>query len=454
MLTVLRNRAYRHLFTAHVVALAGTGLATVALGLLAYDIAGPRAGSVLGTALAIKMVAYVGLAPVIAALAERVPRRAVMVWSDVVRGGVALALPFVDQVWQVYVLVFVLQAASAAFTPAFLAVVPDVLPDERDYTRALSLSRLAYDTESLFSPALAAALLTVTTYNWLFLGTAVGFAASAILVLSAVLPKRAAAAGMRHQGGVQGRVTAGIRLLLGAPALRSLLWMDLAVAAGGALVLVNTVVYVRGHLALAAGDVALALGAYGGGSMVVALFLPRVLRHVPDRRAMLAGVLALPGVFAGAALVTAARTGDWRWPALLTLWAAFGAAGSLVLTPAGKIIRRCTSPERRTAAFAAHFSLSHACWLATYPLAGWLGAAAGLQASVLALAAVALAAAVLAVRSWPADAAEAPAPVAHSEGAHVHANLPATHPHLADAVLAPGGFRHHHAPRADRLHAA
>lgn len=110
--------------------------------------------------------------------------------------------------------------------------------------------------------------------------------------------------------------------------------------------------------------------------------------------------------------------------------------------------------EHRTAAFAAHFSLSHACWLAAYPLAGWLGAAAGLQAAVLALAAVALAAAVLAVRSWPADSAEAPAPVAHSEGAHVHANLPATHPHLADAVLAPGGFRHHHAARADRLHAA
>lgn len=453
MLTVLRNRAYRHLFAAHVVALAGTGLATVALGLLAFDIAGPHAGSVLGTALAIKMAAYVCLAPVIAALTERVPRRAVMVCSDAVRGGVALALPCVDQVWQVYVLVFVLQAASAAFTPTFLAVVPDLLPDERDYTHALSLSRLAYDTETVFSPVLAAALLTVTTYDLLFVGTAAGFAASAVLVLSAVLPKRASAADSQHQDGVQGRVTAGIRLLLGAPALRSLLWMDLAVAAGGALVLVNTVVYVRGHLALAAGDVALALGAHGGGSMVVALFLPRVLRRVPDRRAMLAGVLALPGVFAGAALVTAARTGEWRWPALLIVWAAFGAAGSLVLTPAGRLLGRCTSPEHRTAAFAAHFSLSHACWLATYPLAGWLGSAAGLQAAVPALAAVALAAAVLAVRSWPAGADEPVAPVPAGEGAHVHAGLPATHPHLADAVLVPGGFRHHHAPRADHLHA-
>ena len=40
-------RDYRHLFSAQVIALFGTGLTTVALGLLAYDLAGPRAGAVL-----------------------------------------------------------------------------------------------------------------------------------------------------------------------------------------------------------------------------------------------------------------------------------------------------------------------------------------------------------------------------------------------------------------------
>ena len=81
--------------------------------------------------------------------------------TDLVRAVIALTLPFVDQVWQVYVLIFVLQSASAAFTPTFQATIPDILPDERDYTRALSLSRLAYDLENLLSPTLAALLLTV-----------------------------------------------------------------------------------------------------------------------------------------------------------------------------------------------------------------------------------------------------------------------------------------------------
>ena len=132
----------------------GTGLATVALGLLAYDLAGANAGAVLGTALAIKMLAYIGVAPIATAFAERLPRRTMLVSLDLIRAGVALGLPFVDQIWQIYVLIFVLQSASAGFTPTFQATIPDVLPDERDYTQALSLSRLAHLCQlSPFFPA-------------------------------------------------------------------------------------------------------------------------------------------------------------------------------------------------------------------------------------------------------------------------------------------------------------
>jgi hypothetical protein len=42
MLKILANRTYRHLFLAQVIALVGTGLATVALGLLAFDLAGAK----------------------------------------------------------------------------------------------------------------------------------------------------------------------------------------------------------------------------------------------------------------------------------------------------------------------------------------------------------------------------------------------------------------------------
>lgn len=84
----------------------GTGLATVALGLLAYDMAGADAGAALGTALAIKMVAYIGVGPIANAFADRPPRRALLVSMDLVRAAVALMLPFVTEIWQVYLLIF------------------------------------------------------------------------------------------------------------------------------------------------------------------------------------------------------------------------------------------------------------------------------------------------------------------------------------------------------------
>ncbi|MEV7869044.1 MFS transporter [Streptomyces sp. NPDC088124] len=421
MLSVLRNRTYRHLFAAQVVALVGTGLATVALGLLAYDRAGDRASAVLGTALAIKMVAYVAVAPLAGALAARVSRRSLMVGADLTRACVALALPFVGQIWQIYVLVFLLQAASAVFTPTFQAVIPEVLPAERDYTRALSLSRLAYDLESLFSPALAAGLLVLVSSGRLFVGTAIGFVASAVLVVSVVLPGRSGAVRgrsgvVRGKGAVRGDALLGVRLFRAVPGLRALLALDLAVAASGAIVFVNTVVLVRDHFHRPAGDLSLALGAYGAGSVLTALFLPRLLRRAGDRAVMLPAAFALPVILAGVAALGAAAPTTGSWVAVLAAWAAIGAACSAVLTPGGRVIRRSVTDAELPAAFAAQFSLSHGCWLLTYPLAGRLGAGAGLPVTALVLGGVALAAALAAAVLWPARAS---VPVRESRPASV-----------------------------------
>ena len=117
MLSPLRNPVYRRLFLAQAVALVGTGLATVALALLAHRLAGGGAGAVLGTALAIKMAAYVGVAPLAAALAERLPRRAWLVGLDLMRAALVLALPLVDAIWQVYVLIFLLAVGLGRLHP-------------------------------------------------------------------------------------------------------------------------------------------------------------------------------------------------------------------------------------------------------------------------------------------------------------------------------------------------
>lgn len=331
MLEILRHRSFKHLFLAQVVALVGTGLLTVALALLAYDLAGANAGAVLGTALAVKMIVYVVLSPVAGAVVPPAWRKHVLIGLDLIRAAVALLLPFVTEIWQVYVLIALLQSASACFTPLFQSLIPQILPEESDYTRALSLSRLAYDLESLLSPALAAALLTIISFHGLFVGTSIGFVLSALLVLSTAFP---GTADTRSSDGPYDRALRGMRIYLNTPRLRGLLALNLCAAAGGAMVFVNTVVIVREVMGGAERDVAWALAAFGGGSMAMALWLPTLLDRITDRRVMLSAALAM-------VLVLATVTGLWwgtgslGWAMLLIAWATLGMAYAGLVTPGG-----------------------------------------------------------------------------------------------------------------------
>tara|TARA_R110002020_G_scaffold143653_6_gene316052 strand:+ start:1351 stop:2610 length:1260 start_codon:yes stop_codon:yes gene_type:complete len=395
MIGVLRNPTYRSLFFAQVIALLGTGLLTVALGLLAFDIAGDAAGSVLGTALTIKMVAYVGVAPLVAALVDRLPKKAVLIGADAIRFAIALMLPFVNETWQIYVLVFVLQSASATFTPAFQSLIPGILPDARDYTRALSLSRLAYDLEALLSPTIAAVLLLVISYTGLFMGTAVGFAGSALLVLIARIPAHASDPAA---GGFWRRLPMGAKVFARSPSLRFLMLTNVVVAAGTAIVLVNSVVYARGVFDLDAAGLAFALGAYGLGSLVVAISTPPIVDRFGVVRTMIAGAVTIVAGLVAAILVTAvAQSTTSGWFLLLGTWALLGMGTAMVNTPSSRLLADASTPANRNLVYTAQFALSHACFLITYPIAGWLGSQSLILAAI-ALAVIAVAGFAAAVR--------------------------------------------------------
>ena len=127
------------------------------------------------------------------------------------------------------------------------------------------------------------------------------------------------------------------------------------------------------------------------------------------------------------------------WPTLLIAWTLLGVGYSAVMTPAGRLLRRSAQPADRPAVFAAQFALSHACWLLTYPLAGWLGPLAGIVPTALVLAAITFGGVLLAFQFWPAgDSDVVP---------HQHPELPTDHPHLHGEPS-----RHAHAYVIDNLH--
>ncbi|PSR39269.1 MFS transporter [Rhodococcus sp. AD45-ID] len=398
-------RDYRLLFSAQIIALFGTGLATVALGLLAYDLAGPSAGAVLATALTIKMSLYVLIAPLAAAYVDRLPRRAFLVALDVIRASVVIALPFVSEIWHIYVLVGVLQAASAAFTPTFQAVIPDIVTDEADFTRALSASQVAYTMESLLSPVLAAVALSFMTFNLLFVATSVGFAVSALLVLATRIPN---ARPSTHRNAWD-RIASGVRIFVTTPRLRGIMALNLVVAAAGSIVVVNTVNYVRDQLGGTQSDVAWMLAASGSGTLLTALALPRVLDRTAERTVMTAGSVVL--VFSASAAASLAVAGVFTWILTAAVWALIGAGMAMIVTPTGKVLRRSVDPAGIPEVFAAQFSLSHLAWLLTYPIAGWVGTTAGFALTWSILAALAAVGAASGWVLWPREAStEMPAP--------------------------------------------
>ena len=141
---------------------------------------------------------------------------------------------------------------------------------------------------------------------------------------------------------------------------------------------------------------------------------------------MIGAAAVLTAGLAVLALLTLRRApGPQFWPVILVGWAVLGVAYSMSVTPGGRLLRRSSSDDSRTAVFAAQFALSHACWLLCYPLVGQLGARAGMASAFGVMAIVAAVGTAAALFLWPRhDPDVVP---------HEHPDLPHDHPHLREA---------------------
>ncbi|MEM7695483.1 MAG: MFS transporter [Pseudomonadota bacterium] len=429
MKRLLQNTEFLILFGAQVSSLLAIGVMTVSLSLTAYDFGGVAFGGlVFGGILALKMVAYVGVAPLAEAVLGRAPRRAVLIGLGLLRGAVVAAIVMSPNVWWVMGLAFLVFAASAGFTPLVQATIPDLLPDEADYTRALAVSRIAYTVEAVASPLIAGLLLGLVAPQSLFVVPAILFLLSASLIVWLRLPALAAP----PRAPFFDRLVRGARIYVRTPRLRGLWLVQFGLTAPLAWVLVNSVIYAGTH-GRAAELYPQLMMAYGIGTAAGALLVPRLVARVAERTIMVGGALGFGAV--GLLIWLAPLP-----PAAFAVWAGLGAAASLVLTPGGVVLARSAAPRDRPALFAAQFALSHAGWLIAYPLAGIAGAVLGPEVAMAALSALCIMVAWAALLVWPAeDRAAVP---------HTHPDLPPGHPHL----LAHADGTHRHPYFIDDLH--
>lgn len=287
--SLLADREYRALWSAQAVSIAGDQLARVALTVLVYN----RTNSALLTAAvyAITYLPWILGGPLLGGLADRLPRRTIMVGCNAASALLiaGMAIPGLSLV-ALCVLLCLAVLLEPLFSSARSALIADVLPDDR-YVLASALGNVTTQTGQVVGFALGGIAVSVLSPSTALLIDAATFLFSAGL-LAIRLRRRPSASNGHSVGGLAGwraQLTGGARLVFGDRRLRTLLILSWLAAyyivpeglAGP---------YVRGEMDGGPLGVGLLLAAQPTGVVIGGLILSRLVP--PPRRLTLMVPLA------------------------------------------------------------------------------------------------------------------------------------------------------------------
>ncbi len=177
-----RSPSFRLLVIGQGVSSVGDGVAPVALSFAVLELTGSVRD--LGVVLAARSLPLVVFVLAGGVLADRLPRKAVMLASDLVRAGAqaacaVLLLSGVAHVWELAALQAVYGAARAFFGPASTGIVPELVGAE-DLQEANSLMGVAENLSSIVGPALGGVLVVASSAGWGLAFDAAAFVISAV----------------------------------------------------------------------------------------------------------------------------------------------------------------------------------------------------------------------------------------------------------------------------------
>lgn len=391
-----RNTEFRALIAAQATSEIGDQFARVAVAGIVLD----RSGSALYSALAF-VVSYlpgIGGALLLGPLADRLPRRALMIGCDLARSAVvatlALAVLGEAPLWSLMALLLFAEVFSAPFDAARSALLPDVLTAAADFHAGAGISRVLYQltqTIGLAAGGLVVYGVSAELALWLDVAT---YLASAAVLFASVRARPAALTGM--QATVAGDVALAARLVFGDPVRRVFVCLGWAAAA----------------VLIAPEGVALAYALehgqeHLGGALIAALpagaaFGAWLISRYPPA----AAVQAIRPLLLGGCVPLLLTGLDLGVYPTMALWFVAGLAQAFLL-PIMVVVTLVTAPERRGAVgglAAAGFNASVG---VSFVLAGWGADAIGPAEAVLVAGLAGLTLAAAAHVAWPGAALRA-----------------------------------------------
>jgi MFS family permease len=325
LLAPLRHRDFRLLWSGMAVSLVGDGIFLIAVAWEAYVLwNAPAALSIVGIGMTVPTVVFLLVGGV---LSDRHDRRLLMLWADVVRAVAVVCLAGLVfagalQLWQLVALVAVYGSGTAFFTPAFEAIVPDLLPSD-DLAAANSLDQLVRPIALRLLGPLLGGWLVAAGAGLAFAVDAASFAASAVAVLL-LRPRTHGSTGQPSHASAVREGLAFIRR-------RVWLWGTLVAAAGAYLVFLGPSevllpYMVKNELHASAGELGLVFAAGGLGAVGAAIWMGQRGHPRRDVTVMYVTWTLATLAIAGYGLATAA----WQLMAACLVFNALETAGTIV----------------------------------------------------------------------------------------------------------------------------
>jgi MFS family permease len=179
-LTLLRSASgFRLLFFATLGSSLGTLLATVALVIDVKD--RTNSGPWVGALMFVEFLPAVAVGLFFGPYLDRLPRRGVMIVSDLIRCGVFCTLPFATSAGQIVALAAIAGFTTGIFRPAVYAGLPNLVA-EHELARANSLIQTSENVSWTVAPVIGGALVAATSPDTAYWVNAASFALSALLV--------------------------------------------------------------------------------------------------------------------------------------------------------------------------------------------------------------------------------------------------------------------------------
>jgi MFS transporter, NRE family, putaive nickel resistance protein len=362
----LENPIFARLYLSQTINLVGDSLTWLGLALLAFELAGEKAGTVLAGALTLRVMAFVLLSPIAGSIADRVDRKYLMITTHLARMGIVCLLPFVTQVWQIYAIVLSLNVFYAFFAPTYTATIP-LVTTAAERSQAIALSSATYQLLGVLGPGLAGSIAAFVGTRQVFFLDGITFLIAAILIVT--LPGQLMVNQNQQAAKTINRTLEDIRtgtacLFVDRP-IRYALVLQLIAAIAGAEILVNTVGYVQGTLHFGKIEYGWVMSAFGIGATLASVGLANSQQKISPVLLTSIGTILMMLALLPANLVNLSG--------LLLLWAIGGIGQTLVNVPTQMLIADRVAVEIQGRVYGAHFAWSHLWWAFSYPLAGWIG---------------------------------------------------------------------------------